>query len=323
MFSALKKYNNRSYRLLKVSTYVISIIIIISIFIYLLHHWGYPSKVHSDWAQFGDYVGGVIGPIVVMYTAIFLVISLCLAVKENINGRLARQENAVISLFQTYISDTFYEKRRHAWMAMTLALYDPEYCKYLVNHFFPIKCDDAPQRKTLNRLKACIDKEDSLDKYNKTEFGKDLYKELKVIDHKIRHCFDDILNFYNILASYIPDEEDSPKEKEMMNAIIKKCDFFYEWYRPFLWWLCDLRMKTYLDIHKEQDGILNPIEYKKSLEKLDRLYFPENTDKYINPIEREKVFRSHPLIIKYVRKVGGQPIYPEYPIYDQNTLKES
>lgn len=264
-----------------------------------IYGWDLSSK-HERWAEFGNFFGGVIGTFAVTISAAFVLFNLHLSKREEALSRIKQQENTIIKLYQQYISEEFKGKRAYAWKSMSLAVKDKIYCKYLISRFFPIhNIASQEDREWINGLLYKEYLKDEFIKLSvKAKFRfyldkKYRDKEIFKYDHILRHSFSDLLNLYNIIASHIPEEEQS-KAYRAISETMKKCEFYYDWWRIYLWWLCDLRLSRYYNSPEIQKVSINPIEHLKSLKSLDSLYFP-NDKSFDTLLERIKVYQSHPM----------------------------
>jgi len=263
---------------------VLSFIIVLAIYVY--NFYGTPSPDQEVWGQFGDFLGGVLNPLFSVAAFLGLLLTIMLQLRalkissdeleltrtELAKTALANQTiaednkaNAIVDLYQIYTNDYFYELSRAAWKVLEIAVKDYDYCNFLVSTFF------------VTEYKSPRLDDDLLDKI-KTHF--DSHEDVKRLENDYRHRLDEMINFFNIIAL-----RNAPKE------VFEKCDFFYDWYRPLLWWICDLRLSAYMVDENKQRYCTSP-SHHKGLKILDSVYGFETGDR----LERWEEFQVHPLI---------------------------
>jgi len=181
--------------------------------------------------------------------------------------------NAIVDLYQQYATEYFYNTSRAAWRVLANCVQHKEYAEYVVNCFFVTEYE-------IDRFK------EHLVPLLRNTYSSEKYPELadvERIENDDRPRLYDFLNFLNVLAL-----RRGPIE------IFERCDFFYDWWRPLLWWITDLRYEAYESDPVKQRYCM-PLKWKEMLIRLDEIYGFETPP---TSQKRWKEFINHPMIQK-------------------------
>jgi len=189
------------------------------------------------------------------------------------NQEIAKEnkEKAILDLYLTYSSKEFQPRIGSTWKVLKCCVLSKDYCDYFVSRLFPVEQIEFSE-KIANEIKGEITNKDNDSRL----------EEIELIDRKNRHEFDRFLNFLNVLAN-----------KKGSQEIIKKFDFYYDWWRPMLWlviWHRENKMKSGHLIKKYS---FSP-NYLDTLIKMDKAYD-------LIPLDSEEAmwnyFNTHPRMI--------------------------
>ena len=283
----LATWPNRIYAFMFVA---IGLFLFVVVFYFVCFNNGI-SHDQAIWGQFGDFLGGVLNPLFSVAAFIGLLITITLQLRAlkissdeleltrtelektaSANQTIAEDNkaNAIVDLYQIYTNDYFYKLSVAAWQILEVAVKDSDYCKFLVTTFFvtEYKNPRIANHSLVEKIKTHLQLSDG--------------EDARVIENDYRHRLDEMINFFNIIAL-----RKAPQE------VFERCDFFYDWYRPLLWWIADLRLASYLRDEQKQKYCTRPF-HQKGLERLDQIYgFPLQTR-----AERWADFKSHPLVLE-------------------------
>ena len=251
----------------------------------------------TRFGEFGAFISGVVGVLWSLVGILLFFVTLQYQRKElslqRKELRLTREEfkktaeanmqiaedtkaNAIVDLYQTYTNDYFFRLSGSAWGILMRCLKNKDYSDYVVSTFFVSEYCAMLSDDTKKIIFSAYAEEITND--SEEEKARILKK-----DNEERHRLDDFINFLSVLAL-----RNAPKE------VFEKCDFFYDWWRPLLWWISDKRHAAYLVDLKKQKYSSKP-HHLEILSKLDSIYGFETLESHK---ERWKYFVDHPLVKK-------------------------
>jgi hypothetical protein len=251
----------------------------------------------TRFGEFGAFVSGVVGVLWSLVGVLLFFVTLQNQRKElslqrlelgytrdelrksaEANKQIAEdtKANAIVDLYQTHTSEYFSLLKQAAWRVLIRCMANKEYSDYLVSTFFVTEYEEPLSDESKNIIYKAY-QEDMKD--NSIE---EKVRILKLEDSE-RHRLDDFINFYSVIAL-----RNAPKE------IFEKCDFFYDWWRPLLWWISDKRQSEYLKDPQKQK-YSSKLHQLEILSKLDSIYGFVTLE---SPEERWLYFLEHPIVKK-------------------------
>jgi hypothetical protein len=259
----------------------ITIILTIVPVIFYLYKFGDGtlSTDKGEWGTFGDFIGGVLNPLISLLTlAVTVYIAITFNDYEKRRDEQSKTEADVksyLELYQYFVGPEFREKRQIGWNVVRRAVENPEYADFVVKENFVCRYTDR-----LTRTEV----------YNKF---KDTYKETfpdkKSFLHKEsedRHKLDAVINFFQLLAV-----KDVPKDNH------KVCDFYYDSWRPILCWYAKKLEEGYnkFPINLQYS---NPPNLRATIALLDKKYYCPTTKDTLTV----DTILEHPILKWYVAK---------------------
>lgn len=237
------------------------------------------SENKSEWGTFGDYIGGILNPLIGLAT---LVVTFYIAYTfnnyEKSRDDQSKREAAVksyLELYQYFVGQEFRQKRQIAWNVIRRAIEIPEYADFVVGESFVSRYESRPKRAVIFEKFKGIYKDSNL---KQKQF---LHKE-----SEDRHKLDAVVNFFQLLSV-----TEMPKDNHTV------CDFYYDSWRPILLWYGIKLDKAYLssEINKQ---FSNPPHLIKTIETLDK--------KFYHPINKichsASDIEKHPILLHYLKK---------------------
>lgn len=230
--------------------------------------------------EFGDSFGAL-NTFFSSFAFLFIALSFNLQRKELEEQRKYTREtaeetkaNAIVDLYQIYTSESFHQAGMNAWKVLLNCVKCKEYSDFVVNTNFVTEYN---KRRIDTKLFNILRDKDMYD----GDLNPVIFHE-----NEDRHRLLDVMNFFNILSlRYNPEEES-------MKKVFDRCDFFYDWWRPLLWWHSDEIDKKYDELDPSLHKFIIKPKWNGMLERLDILYaFPKSTSE-----QRLKDFIIHPLI---------------------------
>ncbi|MCU0491592.1 MAG: hypothetical protein MUD01_08390 [Chloroflexaceae bacterium] len=183
------------------------------------------------------------------------------------------QSNALSALYQQFNQDDFIKVRLEAWQVLTQCIKHKDYCDFVIHSLF------ASGKWSQKRTDALSQKIHTFYPQNEDS---DLEDAIKA-DTKARHSLGNVMNFYNMLSL-----RKAPK------AVFERCEFYYDWWRPLLWWFSDAIFEVYNGDPDIQAYCREP-KWDVMLLELDRIYGfatpPTSKERWIY-FENHPVFRS-------------------------------
>jgi hypothetical protein len=219
----------------------------------------------DDWGTFGDFVGGLLNPLISLLTlAVTVYIAFTFNEYERRRDEQSKNEADVksfLELYQYFVGNEFREKRHIGWNVARRAVQDPDYADFLVKENFVCRYTERLSRKEVYHKFNYM--------YQKKSMEDFLWQE-----SEDRHKFDAVINFFQLLAV-----KDVPKK----NAIVY--DFYYDSWRPILCWYAKKLEEVY---HKypENKDFNNPPNLIESIKLLDKNYYevPKKSEMVDHPI---------------------------------------
>lgn len=132
------------------------------------------------------------------------------------------REKAILDLYQTFCSEYFQTIKTASMNAVIMAIQNKDYCDFMISRFFVIS------NKTLE-LELLLQSKKYKDLSTNNPSMNILEKE-----QSDRFKLDELINFFTLLSN-----------KNESDAIIKNCDFFYDWWRPLFWFLSIQQLEYY------------------------------------------------------------------------------
>lgn len=239
------------------------------------------SNVQAEWGTFGDFIGGVLNPFISLLT---LIATSCIAYilfnyesKRDAKTKEEGDVKAFMELYQFFMGTEFRVVRTIAWDILKKAIANDKYRDFIV-------------------------KENYVSRYIGRQPRADVYLEFKGIfyqkDHAIysqvnnesaflkqeafdRNNVDILINFFQLLSF-----------KNVPENYYKICDFYYDTWRPVLYWYATELESAYV-LLEENKKFNNPPNLLEALKKLDeKFYKPE----ILSALNDEKI-ETHPIIL--------------------------
>lgn len=208
--------------------------------------------------------------------------------------------NAIVNLYQTTTNQYFFELQQSAWKKLIHCLNNKEYSDFLISTFFVTEY----RKKELSPIIESVILEVYKNEISKNPTNEEVKRIIKLDDFE-RHKLDDIISFFSLITL-----RDAPEE------IFEKTDFFYDWWRPLLWWIADERTAQYLKDPLKRKYAIKP-QMISMLTILDS-YYKFDTSKSAQ--DRWEQFLNHPIVLK--NGIDERHDYPYREINDElmNTI---
>lgn len=163
------------------------------------------------------------------------------------NQKMAHRadEKFILELFQTYCSEYFQIIKNDSQKVLFSCVASKAYCDFLVSRLFAAEVLEFP--------------ESDAEKISALMGASDL-QELKLLDQKARYKFDEIINFFTVLAG-----------DDITNSMVKRCDFSYSFWRP-LFWLVALSQNDRYKEHEEIRKYCVEPTFLTVVKKMDNIY---------------------------------------------------
>lgn len=250
--------------------------------------WYWPKERFPDLASHSNY-GDMFGGINALFSAFAfagLIYTILLQRKElSLQRReleLTRKElhtisqdnkaNAVFDMYQMYTTEPFIEVRARSWFIFFKCVKSKRYFDFFVKtQFITEYRSDRFTEELVNDLRDL--------------YAQDIYpdkSDLVRAENRDRHHILNLMNFFNTLAL-----RDAPKDA------FQRCDFFYDWWRPFMWLVADATKAHFQSLPQEERRYVIEPTWSGMVERLDKIY-GFVTGKTAE--ERWKEFCDHPLI---------------------------
>lgn len=258
----------------------------------------------SKFGDFGSFISGAVGVLWTLVSSILFYVALRLQRKELSLQRkeleLTRKElkttseanqsiaednkaKAILDLYQAYITKEFREKRQRAWNVLRMCITNKDYSDYVIMHFFPVFVKEKSNREITGDL-IVFYKKMMKKRFPLLEIDTD--DKAKQEDREDRHSLDDFSNFFNLLALRKSDRE---------IETFKSCEFFYDHWRPLLWFMCDQREK-YFSQNEIVKKYSRQVDWQKMLLAIDEFY---GYEKYENRNQLLHYIKTHPILAEF------------------------
>lgn len=238
------------------------------------------SQLQGDWGTFGDFLGGVLNPFISLLTlGVTGYIAYILNKYERERDQESKRESDIKSfmeLYQFFISENFREVRTVAWYMLKKAIYNQGYMDFLVGEHY------------VSRYVNRLDRSDVYASFHILLYQEDHPLFASPSDEKAflrqealdRNKVDVLVNFFQLL-SY----------KDVPYEYFKVCDFYYDTWRPVLYYYAGQLQKGYNNLETNMQ-YNNPPSLIESLKKLDERYFKPDLKLPIKVTSEE----IHPII---------------------------
>jgi hypothetical protein len=255
---------------------ITALIAIMPIILYLYKFGdGTLSTEKDEWGTFGDFVGGVLNPLISLLT---LSVTVYIAITFN-EYEMRRDEQfknetdvkSFLELYQYFVGNEFREKRHIGWKVARRVIQDPEYADFVVKENFVCRYTNRIPRKQVYY------------KFNYM-YQKNSMQDFLQQESEDRHKFDAVVNFFQLLAA-----QNVPKK------LTEVYDFYYDSWRPILHWYADKLEQVYNDDSNNQK-FNNPPNLRESIELLDK--------KYLNHKCKNGDQSEHPILSSWRREVN-------------------
>ena len=275
--------NDKKYFNWLIGTTIILTIVPLIFYMCNFGSWTFSSN-KSDWGTFGDYIGGLLNPLIGLLTlAVTVFIAVTFNQYEKRRDEQSKNEADVksyLELYQYFVGPEFREKRHVAWNVVRRAIENPEYADFVAKENFVCRYTDRMTRTLV---------------FNKF---KDIYKKEKFSDKQLflnresedRHKLDAVVNFFQLLAV-----KDVPKDNH------KVCDFYYDSWRPVLCWYAKLLEVGYLKF-PENSQYNNQPNLRATIEMLDKKYYQTKTKDSLTV----DTISEHPILKWYASKQSDE-----------------
>lgn len=182
------------------------------------------------------------------------------------------KELSVFELYKEFKSAYLQDITKSAWRIFINCLKSKTYCDYFLNTYY---CVDYTPGKFTQKIANEVESS-----YPSTI--RESLEELTRVESDDRYKLDYLINFFQILSFRLNSE------------FMKKCDFYYDWWRPLLWWLADIRLNNYNTDGDKQEYCIKP-NLTETLLELDKIYGFKPLN---NSTERWEYLKNHPLLKK-------------------------
>lgn len=239
------------------------------------------SNLQADWGTFGDYIGGLLNPFISLLT---LIATSCIAyilfTYESRRDAKTKEEGDVKSfmeLYQFFMGIEFRAVRTMAWDILKKAIANDKYKDFIVKENYVSRyIGRQPRADVYNEFKDIFHQKDHAiysQKDNENAFLKQ-----EAFD---RNNVDILINFFQLLSF-----------KNVPENYYKICDFYYDTWRPVLYWYA-IQLENAYVLLEENKKFNNPPNLLEALKKLDeRFYKPE----ILSALKDEKI-ETHPIIL--------------------------
>jgi hypothetical protein len=256
------------------------------------------SASNADWGTFGDYIGGVLNPYISLLTLLATIyIAYILYTYESKRDQQSQEEasaryelnkkeadvKSFMELYQFFISNEFREARAIAWDILKKAISNATYKDFIITENFVSRyVDRKPRADVYSEFRDMLYPKDhthALKSENEHFFLKQEASD--------RNKIDVLVNFFQLLSiKNVPDD------------YYRICDFYYDTWRPVLYWYGTELDKAYNSLGDNRK-FNNPPTLLEALNKLDRKFYKPDTLTELS----KAGFMSHPIIIHMQSKL--------------------
>lgn len=261
------------------------ILALIPIFFYLYKFGSFTfSEDKAEWGTFGDYVGGILNPLISILTlGVTVYIAYSINEYEMRRDREMKYEvdvKSYMELYQFFITPEFRETRVIAWYVLKKAIENPTYRDFIVKENYVSRyIDRMPRDKVYNTFKDFLYIADHpLDAQPVDK--KDFLKQEALGRNKV----DVLINFFQFVAI-----------KNVPVYYYQICDFYYDTWRPVLYWYAN-QLEIEFNKFENNQKYNNPPTLRAALAKLDKNYY----NPAIMNVDFDQQLSQHP-IIEYMR----------------------
>lgn len=239
------------------------------------------SNLQADWGTFGDYIGGLLNPFISLLTLLVTsYIAYILFTYESRRDAQSKEEGDVKSfmeLYQFYMGIEFRAVRTMAWDILKKAIANDKYRDFIVKENYVSRyIGRQPRADVYSEFKGIFYQKDHL--IYSQEDNESAFLKQEAFD---RNNVDILINFFQLLSF-----------KNVPENYYKICDFYYDTWRPVLYWYATQLENAYI-LQEENKRFNNPPNLLEALKKLDeRFYKPE----ILAALKEEKI-ESHPIIL--------------------------
>ncbi|MBB5620889.1 hypothetical protein HDE69_001942 [Pedobacter cryoconitis] len=239
------------------------------------------SNLQADWGTFGDYIGGLLNPFISLLTLLVTsYIAYILFTYESRRDAQSKEEGDVKSfmeLYQFFMGIEFRAVRTMAWDILKKAIANDKYRDFIVKENYVSRYIGRQSRADVYReFKGVFYQKDHL--IYSQEDNESAFLKQEAFD---RNNVDILINFFQLLSF-----------KNVPENYYKICDFYYDTWRPVLYWYATQLENAYL-LLEENKRFNNPPNLLEALKKLDeRFYKPE----ILAALKEEKI-ETHPIIL--------------------------
>jgi hypothetical protein len=272
--------NSKYFRWLMGVTVVLTIVPLV-FYLYKFDSFTLSSD-HADWGTFGDYFGGILNPLIAFLTlGVTVFIAISFNNYEKRRDKQTQDETHVkvfLELYQYFTSPEFRDKRYIAWSVLRSAIKNEDYKKFVVGELFATRYNKRPQSSQLF-----------------TKFKDLLYPDIQ-LDEKTflrresddRHKLDSVVNFFQLLSI-----------KNLPPNYHSICDFYYDSWRPLLYWYAKQIEKEYYS-DNENRRFSNVPSHKKALELLDQKFFKPGDVTGMLTVDN---IETHPILVRHLKSI--------------------
>ncbi|WP_316752576.1 hypothetical protein [Pedobacter gandavensis] len=239
------------------------------------------SNTQADWGTFGDYIGGLLNPFISLLTLLVTsYIAYILFTYESKRDAQSKEEGDVKSfmeLYQFFMGIEFRAVRTMAWDILKKAIANDNYRDFIIKENYVSRyIGRQPRADVYREFKGVFYQKDHL--IYSQEDNESAFLKQEAFD---RNNIDILINFFQLLSF-----------KNVPENYYKICDFYYDTWRPVLYWYAMQLEKAYL-LLEENKRFNNPPNLLEALKKLDeRFYKPE----ILAALKEEKI-ETHPIIL--------------------------
>jgi hypothetical protein len=239
------------------------------------------SSLPAEWGTFGDYFGGLLNPYISLLTLFATIyIAYTLYTYERKRDEQSKQEADVKSfmeLYQFFITKEFREVRTTAWYVLKKAVFNENYKEFLIKENYVARyINRKPRADVYHEFKTLLfqlDHPQSLRIDNQEAFVRQEAAD--------RNNIDILINFFQLLSF-----------KDVPEDYYKICDFYYDTWRPVLYWYANELAVAYTGLEGNKK-FNNPPSLLEALEKLDKKFYRPDTLLALKEIG----YTTHPIIV--------------------------
>ena len=220
------------------------------------------SDSKADWGTFGDYLGGLLNPLISILT-LAVTVYIAISINEYEKRRDAASKNeedvkSFLELYQFFTTSEFRDIRHTSWNTLRKAIENKEYKDFIVKEPYVARyINRIPRSQVYEKFK------DILYPLNKQFTEKEFLNK----ESEDRNKLDSLINFYQLLAV-----------KNVPVYYYQICDFYYDSWRPLLCWYAKALEESY-NSNEKNKVFNNPPPLRAAIAKLDeKYYYPATQD---------------------------------------------